>query len=333
MTKKEIIEIDFIVKMQLNSGVKRIAVLIPTYKRSHKLEKLVNNFYECSSLANLYFIVEPNDIKTLEVLDKLYTKYKFRVFTLHAEYVEAINQGVSLTSEPFVFCGADDILFSKDWDKKLLKIMEDESVNVTGGIDDWLCSKSGIHISHPLVRRAYIEGLGSYWGGNQGLYFSGYKHYQCDIELEQLAWTRNCFRLCKEVTIAHNHYINHQVENDETYQKSRKNLKADTDLYNKRKKGFEYWDLDFLHRGLPVESQFNRKRLSIIMPIWNCEKYVRSTLDSLIKQTKHKYELIMIDDKSTDFDGVELLRELKEIAYDGGFTQVITKVNKNNIVQ
>jgi glycosyltransferase involved in cell wall biosynthesis len=64
------------------------------------------------------------------------------------------------------------------------------------------------------------------------------------------------------------------------------------------------------------------------MPIWNCEKYVRSTLDSLIKQTKHKYELIMIDDKSTDFDGVELLRELKEIAYDGGFTQVITKVNK-----
>lgn len=310
--------------------MKKIAVLIPTYKRENKLEALVKSFYINSKQSNLYFIIEPDDKKTLEKLESLNKDYKqkFKIIIFNGEYVSAINKGVSITDEPFIFCGADDILFSKDWDKKLLKIMGDENINVTGGIDDWICSKSNVHISHPLVRRSYIEGIGSYWGGNKSLYFEGYKHYQCDIELEQLAWTRNCFRLCKEVVIAHNHYVNKKSEDDETYQKSRKSIKADIDLYHKRKKGFEYWDLDFLHRGSAVESQFNRKRLSIIMPIWNCEKYVRSTLDSLIKQTKHKFELIMIDDKSTEFDGVELLRELKEIAYDGGFTQVITEVNK-----
>jgi glycosyltransferase involved in cell wall biosynthesis len=308
--------------------VKQIAVLIPTYKRPSKLKELVENFFKYSKDSSLYFIINLDDNETVAELARLKNKFDFSIFNSEEEYVGCINYGVKTTKEPFIFCGADDILFTKDWDLKLLKVMQDKSINVSGGIDDWTCSKSGVHISHPLVRRSYIEGVGSYWGGNDGLYFNGYKHYQCDIELEQLAWFRNCFRLCKEVTIHHNHYINKKSVDDETYAKSRKKLKKDVETYNERCSAFEFWDLASLHQGLAMESVHKKKRLSIVMPIWNCEKWVRRTLDSLIKQTKHKFELIMLDDKSTEFDGAELLKELKEIAIAGGFVNVITKVNK-----
>ena len=309
--------------------MRKIAVLIPTYKRPQKLRELIESFYANSSVAQLYFIVEPDDLETHKELELLFIENPdFKIIIFRGEYVNAINAGVNFTNEPFVFCGADDILFSPNWDKKLLRIMKCKSVGVTGGIDDWACSRSGVHISHPLVRREYIQN-GSYWQSEgKYLYCPEYKHYQCDIELEQLAWTKGVFKLCNEVTIAHNHYVNHKSEDDETYQRSRKNLKVDTAVYDKRKMAFESWDLNQLYLGNAVESEFARMTLSIVMPIWNCEKYVRSTLASLIKQTKNKYELIMIDDRSTEFDGAELLKELKEIAYAGGFTKVIAEVNK-----
>ena len=40
--------------------------------------------------------------------------------------------------------------------------------------------------------------------------------------------------------------------------------------------------------------------ISIIVPIYNAEKYLNKCLDSLISQTKKELELILINDGSTD---------------------------------
>lgn len=41
-------------------------------------------------------------------------------------------------------------------------------------------------------------------------------------------------------------------------------------------------------------------KLSIIIPIYNCEKYLKRCLDSLLSQTFTDYEVIMVNDGSTD---------------------------------
>lgn len=41
-------------------------------------------------------------------------------------------------------------------------------------------------------------------------------------------------------------------------------------------------------------------RFSVVIPVYNKEKYLKQTLDSVLNQTMHDYEVIIVDDCSTD---------------------------------
>lgn len=62
----------------------------------------------------------------------------------------------------------------------------------------------------------------------------------------------------------------------------------------------------------------NKKLISIIIPIYNGEKYISDTIDSVLNQTYTQWELIIIDNCSTDGGG-EIVKnyqeEHKEIRY------------------
>ena len=44
-------------------------------------------------------------------------------------------------------------------------------------------------------------------------------------------------------------------------------------------------------------------KVSVIIPIYNMEAYIEQCLDSLEKQTYHDFELIIVNDGSTDQSG------------------------------
>ncbi len=44
----------------------------------------------------------------------------------------------------------------------------------------------------------------------------------------------------------------------------------------------------------------NNIKLSVIIPVYNAEKYQRETLDSLLSQTMKDFEVLLIDDGSQD---------------------------------
>lgn len=54
-----------------------------------------------------------------------------------------------------------------------------------------------------------------------------------------------------------------------------------------------------------------RKKISIIIPVYNCEKYIHETINSILNQTYKNVELILVNDGSTD-NSYKICEEYKE---------------------
>lgn len=56
----------------------------------------------------------------------------------------------------------------------------------------------------------------------------------------------------------------------------------------------------FLDKGVIVVKEIKQPLVSVIMPVYNVEKYLEESIDSVINQTYKNFELLIIDDGSTD---------------------------------
>ena len=52
---------------------------------------------------------------------------------------------------------------------------------------------------------------------------------------------------------------------------------------------------------------------SIIVPVYNCENYIQACLESILSQTYSDYELIIVDDGSTDTSVVQIKEIIKDL--------------------
>ena len=48
-----------------------------------------------------------------------------------------------------------------------------------------------------------------------------------------------------------------------------------------------------------MENKYNYK-IGIIVPVYNAEKYLKKCIDSILNQTHMNFELLLVDDGSTD---------------------------------
>ena len=65
----------------------------------------------------------------------------------------------------------------------------------------------------------------------------------------------------------------------------------------------------------------NRPSVSIIIPVYNAEPYLRRCLNSVLSQTLADWECICVDDGSTDGGGQSLMSMPMRIAALSSFTR------------
>jgi len=67
----------------------------------------------------------------------------------------------------------------------------------------------------------------------------------------------------------------------------------------------------------------NNVKISVIVPIYNAQKYINNCIESILKQNYNKFELILVDDGSTDLTKSILENYSKEYSR----IKIITKDN------
>ena len=45
------------------------------------------------------------------------------------------------------------------------------------------------------------------------------------------------------------------------------------------------------------------EQISVVVPVYNCEKYIKECVDSILAQTYPEIEIILVDDGSLDKSG------------------------------
>jgi GT2 family glycosyltransferase len=280
-----------------------IAILIPTYGRSLRLESVARNIHQTTTVPHtIYFVCESSDSDSIREVHNIKEEC---IVVSGGTYVSAVNSGYRATAEPFVFCGSDDITFSPDWDKVMLREMENLKIGIVGATDEWVITKTGLHGSHFLVRRSYIQERSGVFDEKNVIYSSKYIHVMCDIETEQTAMGRGAFAMSKAF-ISHKHWYMKTAEMDTTYQRPIDGQKRDEDTYNKRREQFEIYKFEDLFRG--IVTPVRKGEITVVIPSYNQTSYLKETIQSLRENTYHPYELIIIDDASAK-DTVDYIKQ------------------------
>jgi glycosyltransferase involved in cell wall biosynthesis len=72
-------------------------------------------------------------------------------------------------------------------------------------------------------------------------------------------------------------------------------------------------------------------KVSVIVPSYNHERFLRQRIDSILNQTYRDFELIVLDDASTDHSGGLLQELLQEVRQPSRIQLVLGKENSGSV--
>lgn len=193
------------------------AILIPAMRLA-KLAPLVENIEQATPEPHTVYL-----IATGEVADFAQTTGAQVIHDEGGSWAKRINLGYRQTSEPYLFLGAEDVLFHSGWLSAALAVC-DENVVIVNDLHN-------PHGTMALVARSYAD-LGTIDG--PGILHEGYRHNYVDGELFATARLRGRLVECPESVVEHLHPAAGKGEDDWVYKIGRAAWDDDTALFNRR---------------------------------------------------------------------------------------------------
>jgi glycosyltransferase involved in cell wall biosynthesis len=217
-----------------------IAIVVPVLGRPHRVRPLLENIASVTRTPHrVLFVASPGD----EVqLNELRSAGADHIVLEHppgpGDYARKINAGYRQTSEPYIFTGADDLLFHEGWDRAALDSFDD-GIGVVGTDD--LCNSrviKGEHSTHSLIARWYADEQGTI-DGPGAIYAECYPHEFCDDEMVETARFREAWAFARESVVEHLHPNCGKASNDVLYDAASKRLQQGRRIYQQRRRRWQ----------------------------------------------------------------------------------------------
>jgi glycosyltransferase involved in cell wall biosynthesis len=236
----------------VNTGTD-LAIIIPLWLRTKNIARVYESATTATPDANVLFVASEGDVYVRETLEGFCLNH---ILTPgpggdRGDYARKINVGYRETREPFIFTGADDILFDPGWyapARALISegdtLVDDEGVEfyrmggvgVVGTVDG--CNgrtMDGTHSTHTLVARWYAD-QGGPVDEDHAIYFEGYYHEYCDDELCRVAMVRGAYAHSFDSLVRHDHMLLDPSLDDDTYRHGRGFTRMSRRLFLQRRR-------------------------------------------------------------------------------------------------
>lgn len=153
------------------------------------------------------------------------------------DYARKINRGYLMSSEPFLFLGADDLDFRAGWLSAGLAAFEDPAIGVVGTQDlaPTERARSGEHATHFLVRRRYADELGTIDEPGKILHES-YPHEYVDDELVGTAKARGAWHFAGDSVVEHLHPSWGKAPTDALYRDQSRRMAIGRRIFERRRR-------------------------------------------------------------------------------------------------
>lgn len=220
-----------------------VAILIPVLRRPHRVAPLVENIHANTPQPHrIVFICSPGDLAETVAVEA--TDADLLVLDEPCgpgDYAKKINLGHTITTEPFLLFGADDLRFRPRWFENAVQHMTNQTGVV--GTNDLGNPQvmAGAHATHPLVARWYAD-LGTVDEPGKPLH-EGYDHNFVDNEFVGTAQARKAWAFARDSVIEHLHPSWSKATWDDVYERGRSGWHQDRRLFVKRSRKWAGWDL------------------------------------------------------------------------------------------
>jgi len=133
-------------------------------------------------------------------------------------FAEKVNRGFEITREPWLFLVGDDVRFHKGWLDQAMQTRRSTRKHVIGTNDLGNPTvMSGVHATHMLISREYVEIEGASWDGPGVVCHEGYRHWFVDNEIVEAAKLRDEWAPCLASHVEHFHPYYGKGERDAVY--------------------------------------------------------------------------------------------------------------------
>lgn len=202
--------------------------------RPHQVKPLLASLWDTTPCVAVLFLLNPNDVQVQAEVSRYGQRWEPVAYQPSGDYARKINHGLTVTTEPLLFLGADDLRFHPGWFAAATRRLT-PGIGVVGTND--LGNPRvlrGEHSTHSLVTRAYAQDHGTIDEPGKILH-EGYPHEYVDDELIETAQHRGMFAAALDSHVEHLHPNWGKANTDPMYGQQQIRMRRGRPIYLRRK--------------------------------------------------------------------------------------------------